>query len=207
MNQNKLAAWAGMIGPILFVGIFTLEGWLRPGYNSLSMFVSQLSLSPRGWIQTLNFIVLGILFLIFARGIAAEFKEGKASRIGPLLFTIIGLAFLFSGSFVMDPAPTPTNLLSWHGWLHNIFGAFVFGLAPVSCFIFFRRFRVDPKWQSLQWWTLIAGVIITIAVIFLKAGQLGTGGLHDVIGLIQRVALITYLFWIFTFALILHRQR
>ena len=38
-----------MIGPALFVSIFTIEGWLRPGYSACSMFVSELSLGPRGW--------------------------------------------------------------------------------------------------------------------------------------------------------------
>jgi hypothetical protein len=40
-----------MIGPALFVLVFTLEGWLRPGYDPLAMYVSALSLGPSGWIQ------------------------------------------------------------------------------------------------------------------------------------------------------------
>ena len=57
MNQTKLAAWAGIIGPTLFLLVFTLEGWLRPGYQPQTMYVSDLSLGPRGTIQIINFIV------------------------------------------------------------------------------------------------------------------------------------------------------
>jgi len=78
--KHELAAWAGIIGPALFVAVFIMEGWLRPGYDPLSMAVSELSLGERGWIQVASFLVTGALFLVFARGVADEFKEGTASK-------------------------------------------------------------------------------------------------------------------------------
>jgi hypothetical protein len=146
-DRRQLGAWAGMIGSVIFAAIFTLEGCLRPGYNPLGMFVSELSLGPRGWIQIVNFIV---------------------------------------------------------------FGALVFSLSPVSCFVFFHLFRKDTKWRSLQWWTLTAGVIIAVSVVLMKVGQAQLLEVPNVlgewIGVIQRAALITYLSWIFTFALGLFRR-
>jgi len=52
------------------------------------MYVSELSLGPRGWIQIVNFVVFGLLFLFFARGVAAEFRQGKASKAG-LYFSLL----------------------------------------------------------------------------------------------------------------------
>ncbi len=46
-----LAAWSGVIGSALFVAVFLLEGWIRPGYNPLAEYVSALSLGGRGWVQ------------------------------------------------------------------------------------------------------------------------------------------------------------
>src|SRR5215471_18412597 len=109
LDRRPLAAWAGMVGPALFVAVFTVEGWLRPGYNPLGMYVSELSLGPRGWIQVANFVVVGVLLLVFARGVAAEFREGKASRAGPLLLAIIAFSLLVSGPLVTDPASTPRD--------------------------------------------------------------------------------------------------
>lgn len=85
MDRRQLATGAGIIGPTLFVAIFTFEGWLRPSYKPRGMVVSELALGPRGWIQRVNFVVFGVLSLVFTRGIAAEFQEGKASRAGPIL--------------------------------------------------------------------------------------------------------------------------
>jgi hypothetical protein len=144
MSQPRLAAWAGIIGPPLFVGIFTIEGWLRPGYEPLKMYVSALSLGPRGWIQIANFVVFGVLLLVFTRGVAAEFQDGIASRWGLILLTIIAICYLVSGPFVMDPTGTPPNQITLHGTLHGIFGGIVFLLMPISCF-FFAPFSRGPK--------------------------------------------------------------
>ncbi len=210
MNRRRLAAWAGVVGPLLFAAVFTLEGWLRPGYEPRSMFVSELALGPRGWIQIANFVAFGVLFLLFTLGIAAEFREGKASRAGPILLAIIGVAFLFSGPLVMDPADTPRAQMSWHGLLHNLLGALVFSLSPVSCFVFWRRFREDAEWRWLQWWTLAAGVIIVAAVVVMRVGPTvppeAPNAFNGWIGLVQRTALVTFLSWQFAFALGLYRR-
>jgi hypothetical protein len=208
VDQRQLTIWAGIIGPILFTATFLIEGWLRPGYEPLRMFVSALSLGPRGWVQIANFIVFGVLFLIFTRAVAAEFKSGKASR-GPILLTIIASCYLLSGPFVMDPTGTPLSQTTLHGTLHGIFGAIVFSLMPITCFVFLRRFREDPKWQSLQWPTIILGTISAVGVILLTVATKlpDTQNIFSAwLGLIQRTAIVPFMLWLFICALELHRR-
>jgi hypothetical protein len=210
MNRRALAAWAGIIGPALFVATFTLEGWMRSGYSARSMFVSELALGPHGWTQCVNFVVFGALFLVFARGVTAEFPDGKASRAGPILLTIIGFSLLVSGFFVMDPVTTAPDQMTIHGKLHQFFGALVFSLSPGSCFVFLRRFHADPKWRPLQWWTLAAGIITTAAVVLLSAGPTRApappNAFNEWNGLIQRMILIPYFAWQFSFAMELRKR-
>ncbi len=209
MNLRRTAAWAGMIGPVLFVTIFMLEGWLRAGYDPLEMFVSALSLGPQGWIQKVNFVVFGALLIVFTRGVAAEFPSGKASRGGPILLTVIAVCYILSGPFVMDPTGTPPSQATLHGTLHGIFGAIVFLLMPISIFVFLRRFRADPNWQSIQGWTLALGIMDAAAVIFFsvvsKAPEL-QDAFSAWMGLIQRSAILPFMAWIFVFALHLLRR-
>lgn len=208
--QAKITALAGMVAPLLFVATFTIEGWLRPGYDARRMFISALSLGPRGWVQIVNFLLLGAAFFVFSRGVAAAFREGKASRAGHVLLTIIAVAFFASGPFVMDPIGTVRGQLTVHGILHGILGAFVFTLAPATCFVFWRRFRSDEGWRSLRTWTLVAGVVITMAVVLLRIGAPNApapdNALTSWVGVIQRTAIITFLAWVFTFARALYQR-
>ena len=201
MNWKKFGGLTGALGSVLFILVFTLEGVYRTGYEPRAMYISELALGPRGWIQALNFIYLGLSILFFSRGVFAEFKEKR----GNILFLIIGACIFGSGFFTMDPATTPPLEMSWQGILHTLLGAIVFLLTPISCFVFFTYFREEPRWQSLQWWTMVAGIIITAAVVMMAVGPNDPPAAPNVFnewdGLIQRIALITYLSWQFFFAL------
>jgi len=202
--ERRLGAWAGMAGSALFVATFLVEGWLRPGYDAFGMFVSALSFGPRGWIQIANFIFLGAMLLLFARGVAAEFPYGKASRAGPVLLAIVAACYLLSGPFVMDPAITPPAQMSLHGKLHQLFGALVFSLSPISIFVFLRRFRADPRWQPFATFTLVCGLISVCAVVLLAvlpaAPPAPPNQFNPWEGLIQRAAIVANLVWLFAFA-------
>jgi hypothetical protein len=208
-EQRKYAAWAGILGPVIFVATFTIEGWLRTGFDPLSMYVSALSLGPRGWVQILNFLALGLLLLIFTFGVAAEFPGGKASRGGIVILAIMAILFLVSGPFVMDPMGTPQTQATVHGTIHGIAGAIVFLLMPISCFVFMRRFRLESKWRSFQWWTLALGILVAVAVVVLSITSKSPSLINvfqDWFGLIQRLIIVPFMLWIFLFALRLLRQ-
>jgi hypothetical protein len=159
-----------MIGAVLFVTVFTVHGWLYPGYSWTRMFVSELSLGPHGWVQILNFVLTGTLVLVFGRGLAAHFSTGAASRAGPVLVQGIGVSLIASGPFITDPS-VMFDQVSTHGVVHGIFGAVVFTFAPLSCFVFYRRFRNDPFWRPLAGWTLATGVVLTLGIGLLKVSQ------------------------------------
>ena len=208
-SKRRLGAWAGILAPIIFVGVFMLESALRPGYDPMSQYVSELSLGPRGWVQIGNFVLVGLLLLLFADAVRTEFKDGKASRFGPILLMISALALLASGPLVMDPASTPRDQWTWHGILHQLIGALgFFTLAPVICIVFWRRFREDKQWQSLSAWTVTSTVIILIAIVLLgmvPAPPASANNFTPWAGLIQRTVITTFMAWVFTFALALRR--
>jgi hypothetical protein len=203
-SQRRLAAWSGILAPALFVVIFTLEGFLRPGYNPLSTYVSALSLGPRGWIQIVNFLVFGTLLFVFTRGLAAAFPDGKASRWGLILLTAISVLFFISGPFVMDPMGTPQAQATVHGTIHGLAGGIAFLCMPIGIFVFLRRFHSDPRWRFLYIWTLVLGVIVTAALLVFtvisKSPDL-TATFVDWLGLFQRALIVPYMLWLFVFAL------
>jgi hypothetical protein len=171
-----------MVGPALFVATFTVEGLLRPGYDARSMYVSELSLGPRGWIQIVNFVVFGALLCVFARTASSDLRIPRA------LLTVIAVCIAGSGPLVMDAVGT--EHATAHGMVHQLLGAIVFSLMPVTCFVY--------AWRVRSWWTLAAGVVIFLAVVVLKVAQLGSMSSYR--GLFQRIALVTFLAWVFALA-------
>ena len=210
MNPRRWTLWAGLLGPPLFVAVFTVEGWLRPGYSARSMFVSELSLGPRGGVQIVNFIVFGLLLLVFTHGVFREWRARRASLVGPVLLAIIGFSLLVSGPLVMDPAATPHSDMTLHSRLHWLFGSFVFSLAPLSCFVFLWSLRRDPAWTSFRGRTLAIGLVTATALIVFSVGPTRPpappNAWNEWNGALQRSILIPYALWLFTFALRLRRR-
>jgi hypothetical protein len=206
----KLAIWAGIIAPVIFVSVFTIEGWLRPGYDPLAQYVSALSLGPRGWVQIANFLIFGALLLVFSRGVAAAFPHGKASKGGLIILTILAFCFFFSGPFVMDPTGTPLEQSTVHGLIHGILGAVAFLLMPVSMFVYLRRFNSTPAWRSLRGWTLFLGSVSATSLVLLTFGskfpQFQTV-FAGWLGLIQRALIVPFMLWLFLFALELNKKN
>lgn len=203
ITQRRLAAWAGIFAPVLFVAVFTLEGLLRPTYDPLSTYVSALSLGQHGWVQMTNFILLGLLLLIFSRAVAAEFHSGKASRWGLILLTVIAVLFIVSGPFRMDPMGTPASQVTVHGTIHGLAGGIIFILMPITCFIYLRRFRTDPRWHGLVPWTWILGIVVAVVVLVftvISKSPALSARFAAWMGLIQRCLIIPYMVWLFVFA-------
>ncbi|WP_293914302.1 DUF998 domain-containing protein [Deinococcus sp.] len=193
----RRGALAGMAAPTVFVSVFWLEGWLRPGYQPAGMFVSELSLGPRGWVQIASFVLTGGLILIFARALAVSRLGG--SRVGPVLLGLIGASLMASGPFKTDPSALFTQV-STHGLIHGLFGAVVFALAPATCLVYVRPFRRGPAWQPLATWTLAAGLVLVVGIIVLKLSQQPGSQMYAWKGLIQRLVLVTFMAWLFAFA-------
>jgi hypothetical protein len=208
---GRVGGWAGVIGPSLFVLVFLVEGWLRPGYDPAADYVSALALGARGWLQVANFLIVGVCLLLFTAAVSREFPQGAASRAGPILLGSIGTGLLLSGPFVMDPAGTPPAAMSWHGLIHGVLGAIVFVLMPVVCFVYLRRFGRDPRWRGLWTATLVLGTIAAVAdLVFTLATKVP--GLVTVTGpwagLLQRLVLIPFMAWVAVFAIgLLRRTR
>ena len=194
---KKIAPLAGMLGPLLFTLSFTINGFLRPGYDPMQRYISELSLGPHGWIQIASFLLLGVSFMLFVPALKVAFPTGKASRPAAVLFLIIAVCYFLSGPFVTDPVSMFDNQQTIHGILHGIFGAIVFSLSAASCFVLWRRFRIDEKWKPLSTFTLIAGIVMAVLIVLMKIGQLQTSIFRNWSGMIQRGCLITFYAWIF----------
>ncbi|GAA0377319.1 DUF998 domain-containing protein [Bacillus horti] len=209
---TKFLLGCGIVGSVLFVLIFLLDGATRIDYNPVYHPVSALSLGDRGWLQITNFIAAGLLITAFALGLRRSLFPGHGARWGPFLIAIFGLSLLFSGVFVMDPmqgypAGAPSGVItegsSWHHFAHDVFGIIVFLTLPIACFVLARRFSKS----TLHGWSVYS--ILTGLVMLVLFFVFGTMWENDSPygGLVQRIMLIVGFVWITLVATHLYTKR
>lgn len=193
-------AWAGVVGPVVLDLVFTALGARRSGYSARRDFISALSLGDAGWIQKLNFVVAGILILLFATAVRSVFAEGRGSRTAPALFATIGGCLVGAGLFDMDAMGAST--LTLHGVLHNLFAGACFGAMPMACLVVASRLRGQPFAVV----STVAGVVVAALFfgVVLGFSAPGFGPIVDLsssIGLMQRADQGVFFGWTVAFAL------
>ena len=80
LASMKKLLYAGVVGPLLFIVIFLIEGLTRPGCSAWRHYVSQLATGDGGWMQVVNFLVGGTLVLAFAIELRQALNPGDGSR-------------------------------------------------------------------------------------------------------------------------------
>lgn len=204
---RKLLA-CGMIGPLFFIIVFLIEGATRAEYSPLRQPVSSLSIGELGWMQQANFLITGLLLIVFASGL----WQRRSSFWGPVLIGLVGLGLIGAGFFVTDPMngyPPGTPLVpivrSTHGKLHDLFGVPVFLGLPIACFVFARQFA---KLRERGWsiYSILSGIGMFVAFVVAGMGFSQTPGFTDFAGVFQRLSLVTGFGWIALLALHLLRR-
>jgi len=183
------AAVAGIAGPIIFTALVVVQALLNPEYNHLALPISALAAWPSGWIQNINFFVLGVLMVAYAIGLNLGMRQGKGGLIGPALLVVSGLGLLVAGSFPMSRAGTAFVVPPGHlvGAVLSFLGAGI-GLVVIS-----RLLTSDPGWRWLSTYTLMTGfAMLMLFLVTFTVGRSPDSPLGPWGGLIQR---LTVLLW------------
>jgi hypothetical membrane protein len=184
MSRARTLALAGIIGPVWFVTLVTVQGFLLPDYSHIRMPISALAAWPTGWIQVLNFCVFGSLIVAFAFGLHLGVQPTRGGAVGISLLAAGGVGIIAAGVFswkMVDGVPTATPA-------HLMAAIPSFAATGLGLIVFSRRMRADVHWRDLSTYTLMTG--IAVLVIFVTLGRFGVDDgapLHPWAGLIQRI--------------------
>ena len=166
MNKSrsiKLAARAGILGPMLFAAVVTgltiaQADFMRSlGWNPLGPVIdwpSGLALGPYGWLMTVTFFLCGAMMAFFAYGLKLALREKLATTLLMLAgFAMIGLVF------ATDPTLGTTSR-TWHGVLHDSFFA-VLGISLMPGMLLLGRvFQRNEKWKNLAIYTWLTLALV-----------------------------------------------
>lgn len=162
----KLAARAGMIGPVLFgfvllvLTILKYDFLLSLGWHPLDDptfdWPSGLALGDFGWIMTLTFVLSGFMMTLFASGLRQSLPRSRLTFFSTLALTLAGLA-LAGLAFTTDPTIRSTPA-TWHGRLHDLsFVSLGLTFMPAMILLGFA-FRQDGFWRSLSGYSWLTAV-------------------------------------------------
>lgn len=209
----RLLLSCGVIGPLLFIVVFLIEGATRADYNPLRYPVSSLSIGDLGWIQAANFLMIGLLLFAFALGLRRALRASRGGVWGPLLIGLAGIGLFGAGIFTSDPvfgyppgAPLVLAQYSIHGHLHDLFSLLLFVGLPAACFVFCRRFATlgEHGWAV---YSLLAGLGMLVTFVLAGMGFTQNPGLVNFAGVFQRLSIIIGLTWIALLALRLMSKK
>ena len=169
----KLAARAGIVGPILFgLVLLTLtfvehDFLLLLGWRPLEPidWPSGLALGPYGWIMTLTFLISGLLMTLFAYGLRLSLPRSRWTWLSTWLLSIVGLAMI--GLTCASDPTIRTTPRTWHGLLHDSFFV-VLGLTFMPAMVLLGvAFRKDAHWENLTVYTWVT-VALAVPTFWLK---------------------------------------
>jgi hypothetical membrane protein len=198
MRLTRALLTCGAVAPPLFLAVVLVEGATRPGYSAWRNAVSQLALGDGGWVQTIDFFVLGALLLAFSVGLRRALPSGPGSAWAPRLAAGIGLCWLLLGVFPVNaglgyPPGVPVTY-GLAGAVHFLVATLLFGLLSALCFVMARRL---PAGAAA--WSRAVGVVVAafyVATIAVSTVDLAGSGPAAWDGLLQRVAIFSGLIWL-----------
>jgi hypothetical membrane protein len=183
----RLAALAGMVGPVLFVLVFTVDGFLYPAYSPLDRTISYLGATgPSAWIQNANFVVFGVLLLIFGSGFYAQmrqiFKSMRMLKVSTIFLSLTGVGFLMSGLFT-----TESSLL-----LHNIGFTIIFSSAILAFAISGWQLSKSAALHRYGRYSIGASfATLVLTLVFFHVSS----SISQIAGLAERILIIETITW------------
>lgn len=197
-NFLKYLSLGGMAGPILFTVIIIISGSLRPGYDHLTDFISELGADGSAYADLMNFagfIPSGIFIALFGISLFFLLPGKMAPKIGAVLVTVFGIGVALAGIFSCDPGCPVDG--STEAIIHDRVSVIAFISGSLGYIILGLSFLRLPEWRSLWIYTLISGILaIVFLVVMINSVEAG-----QFTGLWQRLFLLTLFQWLFVVSL------
>jgi len=157
----------GMVAGPFYLAVGIAQALLRDGFEFAKHPLSVLANGPGGWIQTVNFVLTGLMVL----GAAMGFQRvlGRTSRAVGWFLGVFGASMIVAAVFRADPMDGfpigtpkgPPTSMSTSGSIHFVSGALGFISLAVSCFIAARAMS-RRKAPSLARLSFVCGLIVVL---------------------------------------------
>ena len=172
----RLLAACGVAGPALFTLAWIVLGLLRPGYDPVAQFISELAErgAPGAPPMIAAFLALGARTLAFSVGLHRGIAGGRGAPLGPALVAVFGACTIGSGLFRCDPGCGGASLSNT---LHTAITHAGLGALVLATLLLPFRLARDGRWRDLRPYSWLTGLVATaiFASGFERFGGAGLG--------------------------------
>ncbi len=193
-STNAFIQWSGLgavVGPVLFVVMFTLAGILRPNYLPLSQAISDLGVGPMAWLLNIPLVILGGLLVAFAIGFylspAIQSVISPGWRLACAMFLAgPGMGYAVAGIF------DETKPLHW------LAGQPLLGIGSVGGFLITGLLLVRNRhWRTYGVYSLLSSGATVALIVWMNVALNPSSppALTQFGGLAERVAFFEILAW------------
>jgi len=177
LNINSVPALVGIVGPIV-VAVGDLAASLSvPGYSPVRDSASSLALTSIGWLQSICFLAMGLLLVIFVAGLFFNIRRARGFHLGIGLLALCGFVLMLIAAFRMDAPGTQRTI---EGIIHTIASYGLGLLFPIAVLSLTPSLKSTPNWKNIFVYTLVAGVLaFGLIMVAFFTEQTGWFGLYE----------------------------
>ena len=189
----RILSLGGAAGAVLFSLATLVSAALRPQYNHLTSFISELGASGTSYAPVMNylgFVPAGLLLAVFGIALMRSTSRRVPALIGSGMVVLFGLGIAASGMISCDPG-CPQAGGSPENTIHNVIGPLSFIAVILGVALLSYDFRQVPSLRSFSLYSFVTSVL---ALLFLVA-LVGSAVSGTLTGLWQRLLLATVFLW------------
>jgi len=176
--------------PLAFQLLMVAAQGLQPGYNPLRDTISSMVWGPQGWLQTSNFVIIGLMLAALAIELRPWAGQGIRAKAGRLFLLLTGAGFIILAICPTQCPGGPKNLPA------IIHGITVYGIVlffPAACFL------LAPLLETGRWGRIIKAGTLTVGAV--EVGLIGLGVFLMVkdahwFGMLERLLLLPGFTWL-----------
>ena len=166
MIEQKIPAHTGALlvcgvvaGP-LYISVTAIQALTRDGFDPSQHRYNLLTTGDLGWIHRTNYVVAGLLTVLFAVGVGRMLRQGRGAPWGPRLLGLYGVAYIASGLFPADPVVgfppgTVSESATWHG-MAQMASRSVSSAALIAASLVIARWFTAQGLRGWAWFSWVA---------------------------------------------------
>ncbi|MEV1249392.1 DUF998 domain-containing protein [Nonomuraea sp. NPDC049750] len=203
---------SGIAAGVLVPALLWADGATRPGYSLWHHGASQLGTGERAWLQTINFVLGGLLLAAFAAGVRRALRGGRGATWGPILLAATAAGLVVAGLVPTDPAlgypPGQPHVVTTAGVVHQVAGFLLFAGLSAAAYVLAGRLG-----QTSRRWAVYSRLSGTLIIVFAFAAgiayRLDTQGIWRPApaGLLEHLSLLAGFGWVAALAVHLLRRH